>query len=526
MLTTASNEKLHFKLDGDAKNGSVPFVRQLRASLSAFVAFAVPFLLIYFYILNHFYNQGAFFLDSGWYADLMHEHWSLPNPKVILISETYPPKSFYSNHVSPFLSLIAVLSHELSLDRVQVFAVYNGTSHGLLALFMCRILTRWWFTSTLISMMLAALLAISYALNGLAINIASYPHFVMLIPALLLGTIYFLLDGRIISAAIAGILALLLREDVGFHLVAMLGVFIVFKRIEGIPLQSQRTLIIFLLLAFLYSCAAIFIQKQFASLSQFDYVYGSSAFGHVTPELVSRRLRQILDSRGYIWVPVALIGFGVFIFRNPYIAVGVVAFIPWMALQFLAVSDIPGTLQVLYAYPLMLIPAWLIIGLTLTAPLGMTDSITRTIYIALVLAASFVTNPQVPNFFRACFPSQIALHPQPIKDFIAALKESLPAFSHVRADAGIISLMPESFSPGAWLRPQDWASEPPANDVELLIYFRTGFEYPKAISQQQVMHDPRFFQLPNTNIILVTAGPHDLRLPVMRLLQPMPPTTR
>jgi len=57
--------------------------QRLIAAVAAIVALAVPFLVIYVYILNHFYDQGAFFWDSGWFADLMwHKPWSLPNSKV------------------------------------------------------------------------------------------------------------------------------------------------------------------------------------------------------------------------------------------------------------------------------------------------------------------------------------------------------------------------------------------------------------------------------------------------------------
>jgi hypothetical protein len=487
--------------------------------LAAYVSGLFAFAPIYFFILNHFYNTGAFFMDAGWYADLMHQHWSLPNPKVILISDKYPPYSFYGNHISPFLSLIAILSNALSLNRVQVFAVYNGAAHGLLAFYLCLILMRWVPLTTFSRMIVSCVLAVAFSLNGLAINIASYPHFVMLIPALLLGCLYFLLAGRIALAATIGAIALLLREDVGFHLVAMLSVFVFFNLLNGQTIRSQKTFVIFLVSALGYSCVALSAQKLFFAFDQFSYVYGKPPFVHMTSELVLRRLTDIIDNRQYIWIPMALIIVASIIYRAPLVIVGIIAFLPWMALQFLAVSDIPGTLQALYAYPLLLIFVWLVIGLIWNSPKSTLSATTRIAYIALVLAASLLTNPQVPGFFQASIPTQITLHPGRIEKFVAALSQSLPTFSNVRADASIISLIPESFSVDAWLHPQDWVREPPSNNVQLLAYFRTGYEYPKAAAQEKLMYDPHVYELPQTNIIVVTSGPLNSQSPMMPLLK-------
>jgi len=207
--------------------------------------------------------------------------------------------------------------------------------------------------------------------------------------------------------------------------------------------------------------------------------------------------------------------------RTAYPAIGVIAFVPWIFLNLLAVSEAPGTLSAFYAYPIMLSVGWLPIGLALNARASMPRQITYVAFFAFVIATTVIANPQVPAFFRGSIPSDIALHPRPLRDFVTALEESLPSVSNVRADASIISLTPNSFTQEAWLLPQDWPQVPLATDVEMLVFFRNGFERPKAMSQLNVMHDPHIYELPQTNIVVVTAGPLNPKLPLGQVLRPI-----
>ena len=500
--------------------------QRLEAALAAVLAFVVPFALVYFYILNHFYQRGAFFFDSGWLADLMwHKNLALSNPNVLLLNvikadQHFPPWSYYGTHISPIFSIISSLSYALPFDRVQVFAIYSGAAHGLLGLFMCRIFSRWWFTPSVIWLVFATIFSVAFALNGLAISIATYPHFELLISALLLGCLYFLLEKRIVLAGITAFLAMLVREDAGFHLVAMLSLFVALNCLKGIPLKSQKPLCVFIVLAFLYSCLALVAAKlAFPHFSSFRWVYGNPPFGHVTIELLANRLTEIWHSRVCVWLPLLLLIVGAVVLRAPYVFVGAIVFIPWLSVQLLAVGETAGTLNAHYAYPVILSIGWIGISLAIDVPGSSINKLLRASFAAVVIVATFVATPAVPVFLRDCIPSEFALHPQPTRTFMTLLEQTMPLINRIRADAGIMSLSPESFSPDAWLRPQAWAKEPPSKDTEMLIFFRDGYEHPKAIAQVEAMRDPHVYKVPHTEIMVVTSGPSDPNFPISRVLQ-------
>jgi hypothetical protein len=53
----------------------------------------------------------------------------------------------------------------------------------------------------------------------------------------------------------------------------------------------------------------------------------------------------------------------------------------------------------------------------------------------------------------------------------------------------------------------------------MLIFFRDGYEHPKAIAQVEAMRDPHVYQVPHTEIMVVTSGPSDPNFPISRVLQ-------
>lgn len=147
---------------------------------------------------------------------------------------------------------------------------------------------------------------------------------------------------RTLAAWSVGFLALLIREDVGFHFVALLGPLMVFKKIRGHSLWSQKEFLIFAVASF-----------------AFQWVYaGRPAFDHLTLGFLSHRLSLLIEMRLYVWLPLLGIAFSAAILRNEYIAIGGIAFLPWLLLQPSAVNDAPGTLAIHYPYPLILGIGW------------------------------------------------------------------------------------------------------------------------------------------------------------------------
>jgi hypothetical protein len=370
-------------------------------------------------------------------------------------------------------------------------------------------------------------LSVIFALNGLALSVIAYPHFEILIPALLLIAIYLLLERRLLAAAIVGVLALLIREDVGFHFLAIAGPLIVLNRIRGTRLSAQMHIIAFAGAGLLYSCASIGLQRYFfPAQDHFAWVYaGAPPFGHLTTEFAWARLMGFGELRVYVWLPLLMICLSAAILGNPYVLLGALAVLPWVLLQLIALNDVAGALEVHYVFPIIIAVGWAGIAIMWHAfPAVRSASYSlRLGLLAGIVLSTFVSNPKVWPFFHAAVPTEFALHPQKTRQFVDALRASLPTIRTLRADSGTISLRPDMFTPAAWLVPQDWTGDrQPSADVNVLVFFNGGFEQEKALVQLGAMTNPRLHSIPGTNVLMAVAANVDLAAPVARLLGPAP----
>ena len=491
------------------------------------LAFAVPFLLAFSFIFNFFFDKGAMFLDAGWFADLMwRKNWALPNPSVALVDPAFSPASFYGDHVSPILAIVSAASWLFPSDRVDVFAAYIGLSYGLMGLVMWKILARWRPCNSILWVAISTALSIAFACNGLALSATTYPHIEVLAPPLILATLMLVLEKRLLAGALVGVLALLIREDVGFHFVAILGLVIVVNMVQGCSLFSQRALVIFCTVALLYSIGAIALQRYFYPSTGFQWVYsGSPVYAHLTLEFWLNRLSFLFEARLYIWLPLLAMLVSAAALSNVYIVIGAVAYLPWLGLQLSAVNHLPGALSAHYAYPLIVGVGWTAIACRFY-PSGRT--VRRANFVAagcfgLVVASTFIANREAEHFARAAFPTEFALQPHATRAFASAFGEAVPLMGKVRVDAAILSLNPEPFLPTAWLLPQDWDKHGgPDPDIDTLAYFKDGFEQEKANAQQRVMRRAHPFTAPGTNIVVFTTRQLDPSTALAHLLVATP----
>ena len=494
---------------------------RVAAIAAAWLAFLIPAYLAYGFILNHFYLSGATFFDAGWFADLMwHKRLSLPNPPAVRFPG-FPPASFYAIHVSPIFSVISATSFVLPFDRARLLALYIGISHGIMGFFMCAILLRWRREESFLKIAFAAVFSTVFALNGLGLSIITYPHFEIMFPGLALGFFCFLLERRFVHAALIGAIAMMVREDVGFHLSFLIFFLMVLNVHAGIPIRDQKPLYVSLVASFMYSVAMLLVQHfAFPGTNTFGWVYGDPFLSGLTREVLTNRLTYILESKTYIWVPLALGLIGAVVFRSRVLLVGTVWCFPWLVLQILAANDIPGKLQAHYAFPAVLSVGWICVFVLLNPSVRRGGTIMRVVFACLVLAATFYPNPEVTTFFHNAWPAKVAKKSDPTLTFINAVRATLPMITRVKTDAAVVSLMPEDITVDAWLQPVDWYTKPLGTDVDLLLFFRQGFERYKAVPQIKVMKDPRAYSVPGTEIIVVTSGPADPRLPITAFLRP------
>src|SRR3954469_11758094 len=99
-----------------------------RKILPYFVSFLIPFIGFLNYTLNHFYVQGAYFLDSGWFAFLSRDiDHRLTNPQAL-------GGVYLSTHFSPIFHVIGAFGSVFPDHGAVIFSLFLGLSAGLLAL--------------------------------------------------------------------------------------------------------------------------------------------------------------------------------------------------------------------------------------------------------------------------------------------------------------------------------------------------------------------------------------------------------
>lgn len=136
------------------------------------------------YTLNHFYVNGGYMLDSGWFAFLSAHstNWPISNPPSI-------GGTYFSTHFSPafyiFTALHTLLSAAgISVPDVSWFSITQGFWLALTASSIFTLLSRNSKQSTASNVFIAAA-SIVVAFNGVFLASIGFPHFEIAIPALL-----------------------------------------------------------------------------------------------------------------------------------------------------------------------------------------------------------------------------------------------------------------------------------------------------------------------------------------------------
>ena len=322
---------------------------------AAIVVSAVPFVLFYRLILFHFYVRGSFPQDTGLLASLMwHSTSTLDLPASL------GGFSFFAQHVAPVLILVSAVSDVLPLTMPGLFGSFVGVCHGLLALAVFWLLVSGYGMRRGWPLALAALASAAFAFNGLAIAIVRYPHFETLAAACLLMSFVALVLGHRSIAVISFLVALATREDAGLHAFGFLTVWAGINWLRSVPWRQNIWIAGFAAAGLIYSTVALMLQHAaFPGSSSFVRVYlGDPPLAHVTAALLADRLS------GWFWLHPAIILPAIATLtwsvrtRDPYIAAGYLACIPWAVLHLLAASDLAGLMVGYYAYPFLVAMAW------------------------------------------------------------------------------------------------------------------------------------------------------------------------
>jgi hypothetical protein len=472
--------------------------------LAAIPVFAIPLILFARLILFHFYVRGSFLLDSGLLASLMwHSAPNLPLPASL------GGLSYFAFHVAPVLLAISAVSRVLPLSMAELFAAVTGLSHALLALAMFWLLVQGHGMRRGAPLALAALASCAFAFNGLALSIARYPHFEIFGAAcLLLFLVALVLKRRAIATACL-LLALTTREDIGLHALGFLTLWLALNWYRGERGPQSRWIAGFALVALAWSATAVLLQhRAFPDASAFVRVYlGNPPLAHVDAKLVTTRLFGWLMLHAAILLPAAATSIWAVRARDPFIALGYLACLPWALLNLLAVSDMAGWMVGYYAYPFLIAIAWpLLAGVVsgVRADLGPPSwhGYGPALIVLSLVALSLLPLGHDYDPGRITVPDAF-LHAPPAEQraatdrAIVEIAAARPSLGRIVVDNSVAALLPFAF---ARTEVAGWEDAP----ADTAVFLSDGFD---AIKMRDFPGLPNHFAIPGTTIRLRTNRP-------------------
>jgi hypothetical protein len=487
-----------------------PCAGYLRSAFAPIFVAGVPFAAYAVLVLHHFYLSGAFYYDTGMLGFLMTRGGpALRLPSVDLGA------SFLAIHVAPLLAICSALAAILPLTMPQFMSGFEGACHAVPPLAVYWVLTARYGMRSTGAALAAAVIAISFGFNGLALAIARYPHFELLIAAAIIVFSVLFDGGRSRWAALPFAVGLATREDAGFHFCAVLAVMLTLDWWYGQHRERRRAALIFAAAGFAYSASALGFQHlAFPGTSSLSRIYlGDPPFANITTRLVSERLYGYLIDRSYIALPALFAAGWAALAGNPYIAAGYIAFLPWVALHLLADSAIAGSLSGYYAFPLLVAMFWPLIGAR-CGPRGGGAPAASVLAFAMMIALSATALPRQYNPGHLDLPGSLFTPPslerqQATDRALRALLLRKETLGPLVVDASILALAPDGFAKNEAIA---FAG---GGRPRTVIYFAGGYEARHAAAIAAANGLGRVYAIPGTAIRLATTlAPEALTLGV------------
>lgn len=471
---------------------------------AAVLVVAIPLLAYTNLVLWHFYGRGAVLQDSGMQAALLwHSDLALHLPAAL------GGQSFFATHVTPAFVMASVVSRVLPLTTAQFFALFMGVAHTLPALAAFRLLRADPGLRGMAGLAMATLLALGFAFDGLALAIARFPHFEMLMVAGICLFLVALAEGRIGAAAAFLALSLSVREDAGLHVFGLLATLAAVRWWRGVPWRGQSTVLGFAAAALCWSVAALAMQRLlFGGQSSFVRIYlGEPAFAHLTLAGVGERLAGWAMCRAYVVAP-ALVAVGWAVrAREPLIVVGYLAAVPWALLHLFADSPIAGALSGYYAFPFMIAAFFPLVGARLAGRTALPG-------FALMLAASFLGLGWQYDPARIAFPGSFLGVPfvqqRAVERALQALPRSRPQAGKLTVDQSVASVAPRAYGAGELLADQV------APDT--IVWFADGFDAASAAAMAAAL--PHRYAVTGTPLLIASRRALEAAPALAPLLRP------
>ena len=485
------------------------------------VVAGIPFAAFSVLVLYHFYVAGAFFFDTGLLTFLLSE----PNPR-LPTPHIFGGESFFTTHVTPIFVALALLRSLLPVTDPQFFAAFTGLCHALPGLGVFWLMHSGLGLRRPLGMAVAASVAVPFSFNGLAVAIARYPHFEILIVGTFILFSAALIRRRLVVAGVCFAICLATREDAGFHLFTVLFLLLLFNRRHGVSWQAQRWEIAFAAIALLYSITVLGLQAAVSTgQSSFVRIYlGDPPFGTLNFAVVIERLLGWFVYRTYIVLPAIIAAVWALRARNPYIVLGYAAFLPWALLHLIAQSDIAGTLSGYYAYPFMIASFWPLAGVVLGWRFEDAYKSTALAVLAFsaMIAGSFAALSRQYNPGHLELPASLLSPPSLARQdttdrAIKLLVRLKPELGVVLVDGSVLALAPDSYAYS------ETVLGARTSHPDTVIYFAHGYEAAATQTIASAAGLDHHYLAPGTSIHLATDRRLDPSAPLTAIFIPTQP---
>ena len=458
-------------------------------------------------VLHSFYDIGSSFEDAGWSAYLVHDaDFQLHNPPCAAEGA-----SWFQFHISPLFLATSALGHLVPLTRIQFYAAFIGVSHALPATAVFWLLVSGYRMTRPAACLAAALLALVFSLDGLALAIARFPHFTMFIVGTGMMFLVALVLGRTGIALLFFVLCLSTREDAGLHLFAMLSLLFALQWKRGTPWPEQKPTAVFAAVALFYSVGTFAVQHMLFSNDSLlvgEYL-GRPIFAGVSASSIVTRTVGWVIYRRYVVVPAVCALAWAIVRRNPDIILGYAAFVPWGILHLVAAKDMVGVLPSYYAFPYMFASFWPLIGLLIRQRHFRQNrsALEPVCGFMLLTGASFVTSHYQHNPAHVELPAGFFSPPSLSRQ--TATEEALKRLAGTSelgttlVDQSVLALVPEMYRADDVL---SWGSH---GKPDSIIYFDAGFERPLAREKAAQAGLEQIYGVAGTQIRIATNRPID-----------------
>lgn len=460
-------------------------------------AFFFSFGLQFNYILNHFYSQGAYCEDSGIFACLTWRSGLAGLPPALGLVP-----NFLQVHLAWLSVLFSGLSYLVPADHVSWFALYMGCSYGLIAF------SAYYAGIKLVggySPWIWALLGTCLSQCGLSLAVAGYPH--IEVAAIGLMTMFWveLVRQRFRSSVLFFLLAVLVREDIGFHLAAPLGLLCIDAIWRRRPFSQWRWWAAAGLAGVLWSAFSLLFQKaMFPAGASFAKAYGAGSMSQVW-ERIYRHVLYMVSHRAYLWAPLVLTLLLALTRRSRALLLSTLAYLPWLLLHLQSSLDAVGTLFGYYAFPFYNSLVWVLVAPYLENSLerlGRRRVALEFLTVCLLSSLAFALQHRGSTtiLFREFLPDRGIGDGVRARTYLSGLEPAKLANLGMKADSPTYSLAPRTL-------PARLQSAEDSSPVRVLLYWRdSGYERERVFQNLLRMDHPKVYTFQNSRMCLAASG--------------------